>query len=60
MTKDKKINLMKALFFLFVSVACLIIVFMGVPGRGKYYPLVGVALGLFVAVGYLKKAFDKY
>ena len=60
MSKDKKINLMKAVFFLFVAVACLVIVFMGVPGRGRYYPIVGVPLGIFVAVGYLKKAFDKY
>lgn len=60
MSKDKKINLVKAAFFLFVAAACLIIVFMGVPGRGKYYPVVGVPLGIFVAVGYLKRAFDKY
>lgn len=60
MSKDKKMNLVKAVFFFFVAVSCLIICFMGVPGRGKYYPMVGVPLGIFVAVGYLKKAFDKY
>ena len=60
MSKDKKINLMKAVFFLFIAVACLVIVFMGVPGRGKYYPLVGAPLSVFVAIGYFKKAFDKY
>ena len=60
MSKDKKINLVKAAFFVFVAVSCLIICFMGIPGRGKYYPLTGVVLGVFMAVGYLKKAFDKY
>ena len=60
MSKDKKMNLGKAVFFFFVAVSCLIICFMGVPGRGKYYPMVGVPLSIFVAVGYLKKAFDKY
>ena len=60
MSKEKKINLVKAAFFLFVAAACLVIVFTGIPGRGKYYPIVGVPLSLFVAIGYLKKAFDKY
>ena len=60
MTKDKKINLLKAAFFLFVAAACVVIVFVGVPGRGKYYPLVGAPLSIFVAVGYFKRAFDKY
>ena len=60
MSKEKKINLVKAAFFLFVAVACLVIVFMGVPGRGRYYPLVGAPLSFFVAVGYVKRAFDKY
>ena len=60
MSKEKKINLVKAAFFLFVAVACLVIVFMGVPGRGRYYPLVGAPLSIFVAVGYVNRAFDKY
>ena len=60
MSKDKKINLLKAVFFFFVAAACVTIVFMGVPGRGKYYPLVGAPLSVMVAIGYLKKAFDKY
>ena len=60
MSKDQKINILKAVFFFFVAAACLVIVFMGVPGRGRYYPLVGVPLGIWVGIGYLKKAFDKY
>ena len=60
MSSDKKVNLMKAAFFLFVAIACVVILFMGVPGRGKHYPLVGAVLSLFVAVGYVKRAFDKY
>jgi hypothetical protein len=60
MTKDKKINLLKAAFFLFVAIACLVIMFMGIPGRGRHYPIVGFTLSLFVAVGYVKRAFDKY
>ena len=57
---DKKINIIKAVFFFFVAAACLVIQFMGVPGRGRYYPLAGVVLGLFAGAGYLKRAFDKY
>ena len=60
MSKDKKINLLKALFFFFVAVACIVIVFMGIPGRGTYYPLIGAPLSILVGVGYLKRAFDKY
>lgn len=60
MSKDKQVNLLKAAFFLFVAIACVVIMFMGIPGRGKYYPIVGAALSLFVAVGYVKRAFDKY
>lgn len=60
MSKDKKTNLLKAAFFLFVAIACLVIIFMGVPGRGRYYPIVGAALSVFVAIGYVKRAFDKY
>jgi len=60
MSKDKKINIIKAVFCFFIAIGCLIITFMGVPGRGRYYPFVGVALGIFLGVGFLKKAFDRY
>ena len=60
MRSEKRINIIKAVFCFFVAIACLIICFMGVPGRGRYYPLVGVPLGIFLGIGFLKKAFDKY
>jgi len=60
MMNDKKVNIIKAIFCFFVAIACLVIVFMGVPGRGRYYPIVGVPLGIFVGIGFLKRAFDKY
>ena len=60
MRNDKRVNIIKAVFCFFVAIACLIICFMGVPARGKYYPFVGVALGIFLGIGFLKRAFDKY
>ena len=60
MMSDKKVNIIKAIFCFFIAIGCLDICFMGVPGRGRYYPLVGVVLGIFLGVGFLKRAFDKY
>lgn len=54
--KERTMNLFKAAFGLFVAVGCIALKITGTVD--KMYPYIGAVLGLFVAVNFVRKAFE--
>ena len=55
---DKGMNLLKALFLVVSGIGCLYLGLSGGAGTKKY-PWSGAVLCFFVAVNYVKKAFER-
>ena len=54
---NKTANLLKALFFFFVAIVCLLLAFVG-NAKGSY-PYIGALVGTFAGVGFVRRALDK-
>ena len=52
---ERTSNLLKALFGLIIAIVC---IYLRVTTTTDQFTIIGAALGVFMTVGYIKRAFD--
>lgn len=56
---DRAMNILRSIVFFFIAVCCMGLKSIGIASADAKWPYVGVILGVFLGIAYLKQAFSR-